>query len=148
MSMQKFPWNSMEIGVLMFSMEFHGKCPNPPCKYFPWKSMEKFPWNSMETDVLILHGIPWRFFTRVFGVSQNRHEVSCCRRCTDRNPPHLSLHKEKQLRLSNSKHFRFYSTKKHFISEWYSPKSHEIGSLVVRKGKKNPETHGRIVSLD
>ena len=59
-----FPWNSMEnvdagismeIGVLMFSMEFHGKCPNPPCKYFPWKSMEKFPWNSMEIDVLILH---------------------------------------------------------------------------------------------
>ena len=66
-----FPWNSMEnvdaeismeIGVLMFSMEFHGKCPNPPCKYFPWKSMEKFPWNSMEIDVLILHGIPWRIF--------------------------------------------------------------------------------------
>ena len=53
---------SMEIGVLMFSMEFHGKCPNPPCKYFPWKSMEKFPWNSMEIDVLILHGIPWRIF--------------------------------------------------------------------------------------
>ena len=64
-----FPWNSMEnvdagismeIGVLMFSMEFHGKCPNPPCKYFPWKSMEKFPWNSMEIDVLILlefHGV-------------------------------------------------------------------------------------------
>ena len=64
MSMQKFPWNSMEIGVLMFSMEFHGKCPNPPCKYFPWKSMEKFPWNSKEIDVLILHGILWRFFTR------------------------------------------------------------------------------------
>ena len=62
MSMQKFPWNSMEIGALMFSMEFHGKCPNPPCKYFPWKSMEKFPWNSMEIDVLILHGIPWRIF--------------------------------------------------------------------------------------
>ena len=68
-----FPWNSMEnvdagismeIVVLMFSMEFHGKCPNPP-----WKSMEKFPWNSMEIDVLILHGIPWRFFTRVFGKS-------------------------------------------------------------------------------
>ena len=66
-----FPWNSMEnvdagismeIGVLMFSMEFHGKCPNNPCKYFPWKSMEKFPWNSMEIDVLILHGIPWRIF--------------------------------------------------------------------------------------
>ena len=61
-SMQKFPWNSMEIGVLMFSTEFHGKCPNPPCKYFPWKSMEKFQWNSMEIDVLILHGIPWRIF--------------------------------------------------------------------------------------
>ena len=65
-----FPWNfmenvdagiSMEIGVLflMFSM---GNVPNPPCKYFPWKSMEKFPWNSMEIDVLILHGIPWRIF--------------------------------------------------------------------------------------
>ena len=55
---------SMEIGALMFSMEFHGKCPNPPSKYFPWKSMEKFPWNSMEIDVLILHGIPWTFSTR------------------------------------------------------------------------------------
>ena len=73
-----FPWNSMEnvdaeismeIGVLMFSMEFHGKCPNPPCKYFPWKSMEKFPWNSMEIDVLILHGIPWRFFTSYTGMA-------------------------------------------------------------------------------
>ena len=51
-----FLWNSMEnvdagismeIGVLMFSMEFHGKCPNPPCKCFPWKSMEKFPWKLM-----------------------------------------------------------------------------------------------------
>ena len=42
---------SMEIGVLMFSMEFHGKCPNPPCNYFPWKS------NSMEvfhTSISIL----------------------------------------------------------------------------------------------
>ena len=66
-----FPWNSMEnvdagismeIGVLMFSMEFHEKCPNPPCKYFPWKSMKKFSWNSMEINVLILHGIPWRIF--------------------------------------------------------------------------------------
>ena len=45
---------SMETGALMFSMEFHGKCPNPPCKYFPWK--------SMEIDVLILHGIPWSIF--------------------------------------------------------------------------------------
>ena len=54
-----FSWNSMEnvdaeismeIGVLMFSMEFHGKCPNPPYKY------------SMEIDVVILHGIPWRMF--------------------------------------------------------------------------------------
>ena len=61
-----FPWKSkenvdaeisMEIGVLMFFMEFHGKRPNPPCKYFPW--------NSMEIDVLILYGIPWRFFTGV-----------------------------------------------------------------------------------
>ena len=87
-----FPWNSMEnvdagismeIGVLMFSMEFHGKCPNPPCKYFPWKSMEKFPWSSMEIDVLMLHGIPcrifhanpWnsmRFFTLVFNGSKFR----------------------------------------------------------------------------
>ena len=43
---------SMEIGALMFSMEFHGKCPNPPCKYFPWKSMERIPWR-------IFHGNPW-----------------------------------------------------------------------------------------
>ena len=73
-SMQKFPWNSMEIGALMFSMEFHGKCPNPPCKYFPWKSMEKFPWNSMEIDVLILHGIPWRIF---HGFSHGSLSVAC-----------------------------------------------------------------------
>ena len=39
------------------------------------------------------------------------------------------------------KHFHFYWTKKHFISEWYFPKNHETGSLVVRKDKK-------IVSLD
>ena len=72
MSMQKFPWNSMEIGALMFSMEFHGKCPNPPCKYFPWKSMEKFPWNSMEIDVLILHG---EFSTKIHGIPWNSMEV-------------------------------------------------------------------------
>ena len=40
-----------------------------------------------------------------------------------------------------SKHFHFYWTKKHFISERYFPKNHETGSLVVRKDKK-------IVSLD
>ena len=51
---------SIEIGVLLFSMEFHWKCPNPPCKYFSWKPMEKFPWNSMEIDVLKFHGeFPW-----------------------------------------------------------------------------------------
>ena len=36
----------MEIAVLMFSMEIYGEI-------------------SMEIDVLILHGIPWRFFTGV-----------------------------------------------------------------------------------
>ena len=67
-----FPWNSMEnidaeismeIGVLMFSMELHGKCPNPPCKYFRIRtsiSMEFHGEFSVE-----IHGIPWRFFTRV-----------------------------------------------------------------------------------
>ena len=29
------------------------------------------------------------------------------------------------------------TTKKHFISEWYFPKNHEIGSLAVRKVKKS-----------
>ena len=42
-SMEKFPWNSSEIGGLVFFMEFHGKCPNPP-----WR---------------IFHGIPWTFLT-------------------------------------------------------------------------------------
>ena len=54
------------------SMEFHGKCPNPPWRYSPWKSMEKFPWNSMEIDVLILHGISWRIF---HGTPWNSMEV-------------------------------------------------------------------------
>ena len=52
---------SMEIGVLMFSMEiygeismeFHGSwCPNPP-----WNSMEKFPWKSMEFHGGFSHGL-------------------------------------------------------------------------------------------
>ena len=47
------------------------------------------------------------------------------------------LHEENHLRFSNSKHFRFYWTKKHFISEWYFTKNHEIGSLVLRKVKKS-----------
>ena len=41
-----------------------------------------------------------------------------------------------QLRFSGSKHFHFHWTKKHFISEWYFPKHHLTGSLVVRKDKK------------
>ena len=88
MSMQKFPWNSMEIGALMFSMEFHGKCPNPPCKYFPWKSMEKFPWNSMEIDVLILHGIPWRFFTQVYGAKCDLYGSTSSPQIPQRGIPH------------------------------------------------------------
>ena len=47
------------------------------------------------------------------------------------------LHEENHLWLNNSKHFRFYWTKKHFISEWYFSENHEIGSLVVRKFKKS-----------
>ena len=64
-------------------------------------------------------------------VSQNRREVSCSLRFTRR------LHEENHLRFSNCKHFRFYWTKKHFISEWYFTKNHEIGSLVVRTVKKS-----------
>ena len=71
----------------------------------------------------------------ILSVSSNRREVSCWRRCTACNSLHL--HEENQLRFSNSKHFHFYSTKKHFISEWYFPKNHEIGSLAVRKVKKS-----------
>ena len=57
------------------------------------------------------------------------------------------LHEGNQLRFSNSKHSRFYWTKKHFISEWYFTKNHELGVLSWEKLKKR-ETHGRIVSLD
>ena len=59
----------------------------------------------------------------------SRSLISCSLRFTRR------LHEENHLRFSNSKHFRFYWTKKHFISEWYFTKNHEIGSLVVRKVK-------------
>ena len=64
-------------------------------------------------------------------VSQNRREVSCSLRFTRR------LHEENHLRFSNSKHFRFYWTKKLFISAWYFTNNHEIGSLVVRTIKKS-----------
>ena len=78
-------------------------------------------------------------------VMQNRREVSCWRPCTAWNS--RPLHEENQLRISNSKHSRFYWTKKHFISEWYFTKNHELGVLSWEK-LKNRETHGRIVSLD
>ena len=58
-------------------------------------------------------------------VSQNRREVSW-----------WGLHGENQSRFSKSKHFRFYWTKKHFISEWNFAKNHEISILVARKVKK------------
>ena len=41
------------------------------------------------------------------------------------------------LQLSDSKHFNFDWTTKHFISEWYFTKNHEIGGLVMRKVKKS-----------
>ena len=87
------PWNNLWSGfneIASVSMEFHGKCPNPL-----WKlSMEKFPWklvslSSMqfhgnlfdgdifhEIDVLILHGIPWRFSTRVVTIVRAQHKRS------------------------------------------------------------------------
>ena len=45
------------------------------------------------------------------------------------------LHEENKWRFNHSKHVRFYWAKKHFVSEWYFTKNHEIGSLVVRKVK-------------
>ena len=43
-------------------------------------------------------------------------------------------HEVNQLPFSNSKHFCFYWTKKHCISEWYFTKNHEIlGSLIVER---------------
>ena len=39
--------------------------------------------------------------------------------------------------ITIQQHFSFYCTKKHFISEWYFTKNHEIGSLVVRKVKRS-----------
>ena len=45
------------------------------------------------------------------------------------------VHEENHLRFSNSKHFHFYWTKKHFVSEWNFTKNHEIGGLVMRKVK-------------
>ena len=60
-------------------------------------------------------------------VSQNRREVSCSLRF----PAFIYNYEENKLRFSDSKHFRFYWIKKHFISEWYFTKNHEIGSPVV-----------------
>ena len=61
----------------------------------------------------------------------SRSLISCSLRFTRR------LHEENHLRFSNSKHFRFYWTKKHFISAWYFTNNHETGSLVVRTIKKS-----------
>ena len=51
---------SMEIGALMFSMEFHGKCPNPP-----WNSMENFPWKSMEFHGIFHTGVASYFMSEL-----------------------------------------------------------------------------------
>ena len=82
-------------------------------------------------------------------VSQNRHEVSknsCSLRFS------AFMHEKNHLRFSGSKHFRFYWTKKHFISEWYFTKNHEtmmkLGVLSWEK-LKHRETHSNgIVSLE
>ena len=65
------PWNNLWSGFYgiawNFSMEFHGKCPNPLWKIL----MEKFPWklvslSSMEFHGNLFHGKcpnpPWRYF--------------------------------------------------------------------------------------
>ena len=85
----------------------------------PWSTAR---WSCLKLVELYL----WRI---------NRRMVSCWRRCTVCN--FRLLHDNSQLRFSNSKHFRFYWTKKRFISEWYFTKNHEIGSRVVRKVKKS-----------
>ena len=70
---------------------------------------------------------------RVYGQQVSRKTVTkSLEACDSRR-----LHEENQLRFSSSKHFRFYWTKKHFISEWYFTKNHEIGSLVVRQNRQN-----------
>ena len=61
-----------------------------------------FPFEEHTANKAILH----------VSVLQNHHEVSCWRHRTACNSLHL--HEENQLRFINSKHFRFYSTKKHF----------------------------------
>ena len=82
-------------------------------------------------------------------VSQNRREVSknsCSLRFS------AFMHEKNHLRFSGSKHFRFYWTKKHFISEWYFTKNHEtMMRLVVLSWEKlkHRETHSNgIVSLE
>ena len=41
-SMKLPAWRSMELSFYgiawTFSMGFHGKCPNPPWRYFPWRN--------------------------------------------------------------------------------------------------------------
>ena len=81
---------------------------------------------SMVLTVKAVLKTTWR--TRV---SQNGCEV-CCAACDS-----WQLHEENQLWFNNSKHFRFYWTKKCFIWEWYFTENHKIGSVVVRKVKKS-----------
>ena len=75
-----------------------------------------------------------------------KREVSCWR-CTHCNSSR-GLHEENQLRFIQQqyKRFRFYWTKKHFISEWYfaNYKTMRLGVLWWEK-LKNRESQGRIV---
>ena len=81
-------------------------------------------------------------FEEVYG----RLSVSCWR-CTHCNSSRV-LHEENQLRFIQQqyKRFRFYWTKKHFISEWYfaNYKTMRLGVLWWEK-LKNRESQGRIV---
>ena len=68
-SMEKFPRKLVSLS----SMEFHGKCPNRPWRYFPWNSMEidvlilhGVPW-------IIFHGTPWNSM-EVFHTGSKVHD--------------------------------------------------------------------------
>ena len=76
----------------------------------------------------------WRTFGRL--VSRRTVGISC-------SLQFLVFTWGESIWFSNSKHFRFYWTKKHFISEWYFTKNHEIVSLVVRKVKNSENQQNR-----
>ena len=123
-------WHSTEINYLTHFCPWYsagGRCFKPVgFIYEELKLQDIFEENK--------HGFDSHSRTLTHFVAFEEHMADKCLAKPSRGLLQLAIpgvYEENKLRFSDSKHFRFYWIKRHFISEWYFTKNHEIGSPVV-----------------